>query len=188
MSEDKFAALRAAIARLPSRRGPSRVLVADPPWKFSDSLPKFKRGAAKNYSVLTVDDICDTPIPPMMDDSVLFLWRVSSMQEEALRVMRAWGYRQKSEIVWEKLTKNEKLHFGMGRYTRMSHEVCLIGVRGKCFPKVRNVRSVFAAPKGAHSEKPQAFYDIVEELYDGPYAELYARKYRQGWDTFGDEL
>ncbi len=45
----------------------------------------------------------------------------------------------------------------------------------------------FTWPRGRHSEKPAAFYDMVEQVSPGPYLELFARRQRLGWDTWGDE-
>ena len=110
------------------------------------------------------------------------------MQEEALMLARLWEFRPYTEIVWQKLTKHGKKHFGMGRIVRASHETCLVAVRGKMRPNVRNIRSTFEAPVGRHSEKPEAFFDLVETLFDGPYAELFARRRRPGWRCYGDQL
>lgn len=167
-----------------------RVICADPPWSFGDRLPGPGRGAAKHYDVMSIDDICTFPIPPVEPDALLFMWRVSSQLEEALRVVRAWGFKPHSEVVWEKTTVNGKPFFGMGRIVRGSHETCIIATRGRT-PKVisKNVRSRFSAPVGKHSEKPEFFYrEIVERLSAGPYCELFARKRRPGWVSFGNEL
>ncbi len=165
-----------------------RVLVADPPWRFSDRLPGNGRGAAKHYSTLSQVDILRFPLPPLARDAVLFLWRVSSMQAEALDVARVWGFTVKTELVWRKQTATGKRHFGMGRIVRAEHETCLVATRGRITPKVRTVRSTFRAPVGRHSEKPERFYELVEELFDGPYVELFARRQRRGWTCMGDEL
>lgn len=175
---------------------PFRVVVSDPPWQFGDSLPGESRGASKNYEVLGLQGICDFTLPPLEEEgAVLFLWRVSSMVEEAYSVIRAWDFVPKSEIVWQKLTKNGLRHFGMGRYVRATHETCVIATRGRCFPKVKNVRSTFEAPlplgedgKPKHSAKPEEFYKIVEEMYDGPYLEMFARKRRKNWTSWGNEV
>jgi N6-adenosine-specific RNA methylase IME4 len=166
------------------------VLCADPPWLFGDSLPGTGRGASKNYRCLTLPQICDFPIPDMAPDSYLFLWRVSSMVEEAYAVVRAWGFVPKSEIVWQKLTKNGKPWFGMGRTVRASHETAIIAVRGKPRPLVRNIRSTFSAvaQKAKHSAKPEKFYDLVERLAPRPYVELFARRQRLGWTCMGDQV
>src|SRR5262245_45254133 len=164
------------------------TLLADPPWRFGDSLPGPKRGAAKNYATMSTDDLCRLVLPDVAADARLFLWRVASMQEEALRVMRAWGFVPKAEVVWVKKTVHGKRHFGMGRTVRMEHEVCLIGARGRPPLLSRSVRSVFEAPYTKHSGKPDAFYDIVESLSPGPYCELFAERRRAGWQSIGNAL
>lgn len=122
-------------------------------------------------------DIARFPLPPLADDCALFMWRVASMQHEALAVIDAWGFTLKTEIVWEKLTVRGKPHFGMGRITRATHETCLVAVRDS-----------FSAAIGEHSEKPEAFFaEIVERLYDGPFVELFARRKRAGWICLGAE-
>jgi len=166
------------------------VLVADPPWMFRDSLPGRGRGAAKHYRCMRLADLCAMPTPTEGDhNSVLFLWRVASMQPEALKLAAAWGYTVKSELVWQKITRTGLHAFGMGHYTRASHEVCLIATRGSALPAVRNVRSTFDAPIGPHSAKPTAFYRLVQTLY--PHSmryELFARAVRPGFVQFGDQL
>jgi site-specific DNA-methyltransferase (adenine-specific) len=165
------------------------VLVADPPWSFRDALPGAARGAARNYPCLSVDELSAFPLPPIAADALLCLWRVASMQADALHVAQAWGFEPKAELVWEKTTRSGKPHFGMGRLVRGAHEVCLLATRGRFRPASRSVRSRFAAPVGRHSEKPEAFYAIVEQLAGRrPIVELFARRRRRGWSCFGNEL
>jgi len=45
----------------------------------------------------------------------------------------------------------------------------------------------FTWPRGSHSAKPEAFLDLVEQVSPGPYLELFARRQRLGWDTWGNE-
>lgn len=174
----------------------ARVLISDPPWKFGDKLPGNGRGAAKRYECMTVSQIMRMPLPPLHDDCVLFLWRVSSMVEEAYQVVRAWDFVPKTELVWEKTTdeSNEKLSIGMGRILRGAHETCIVAARGdriECMSK--SERTVFRAPRGEHSEKPEEFYRIVERLYPlelwpESHVELFARRRRRGWIQFGHGL
>lgn len=170
-------------------QSPAKVLLADPPWKFSDKVQGPGRGAEKHYPCMTVDQIVRFPLPPLADDCMLMLWRVAAMQQEALDVMRFWGFTLKSEVVWEKLTKHGKQHIGMGHYVRASHEVCLIGTRGRVQVQDRSVRSSFQAPVQEHSSKPDRIYEIAERLLPGgPYVELFARRVRSGWLQHGHEL
>jgi N6-adenosine-specific RNA methylase IME4 len=169
---------------------PFRVIAADPPWPFADKLPGPSRGAAKNYRVMTIDEIKAFELPPIADDALLFLWRVSAMVPEAYDVARAWGFTPKAELVWVKTKKGgEGLAFGMGRYVRAAHETCIIARRGKATVRSRSIRSVFFAIRSTrHSKKPEAFFRIVEKLSEGPYCELFARERRRKWTCFGDEL
>jgi len=198
------------------------TICADPPWMFGDKLPGDSRGAEKNYRVLSVDKIArflddanngyvldpqtGLAIPlrhHLAPDCRLFLWRVASMQQEALDVMKAWGFTLKTEVVWAKLTRGSKVtrwdaeevaaedkqHFGMGRTTRASHEVCLVGQLGRPERLASNIRDVFFAPYEEHSRKPEVFYrEVVEKVSPGPYLELFARQRRPNWYSLGDEL
>lgn len=185
---------------------PFHVLCADPPWKFDDRLPGPERGAERNYSCMSVEDICTMQLPPLADDCVLFLWRVAAMQQAALDVAAVWGFNVKTEVVWVKKSKTGRRWFGMGHTVRAEHEVCLVGARGRPKALRNDVRSVIGdlddglfegdeldfdgleAPALGHSRKPEIFYQIVESLFAGPYAELFARRPRAGWTTIGDQL
>ena len=54
--------------------------------------------------------------------------------------------------------------------------------------KDHSIKTWFASPRLRHSEKPEAAREIIQRLFDGPYAELFARKHTVGWDCFGDQL
>lgn len=174
-----------------------RVLVADPPWQPGDTLPGPSRGAAKQYITMPTDEIMRFPLPELADDAILFLWRLASMQQDALDVCRAWGFRAVSEVVWNKVTKNGKKHIGMGRTVRASHETALVCVRGRSSRLVVNkgIRSTFSAPLPVyeaghpdigrvlpgkngkhrvvkvgdyiHSAKPEAFFTEIVEPLTG---------------------
>jgi site-specific DNA-methyltransferase (adenine-specific) len=164
------------------------VLIADPPWKFDDGLPG-KRGVRHKYKPLTVQQIIEYPLPPMHRDAILFLWRVASQQRAALDVAAAWGFEERAELVWNKLTRTGKRHYGMGHFVRMEHEVCLIMVRGR--PKILdpNQRSTFDAfASGHYSRKPDEFYEIVKRMVGGPYVELFATRRVPGVQAYGQEL
>lgn len=164
-----------------------QTIVADPPWPFKDRLPGPKRGSASHYPLMTVGGIgayldkvgvADQIAP----DARLFLWRVASMQREAQMILDAWGFALKAELVWVKQTSKGKLWFGMGHQVRNSHEICLIATKGHPPTLSRSVRSVFMAPNVRHSQKPEEFFDIVEQLSPGPYLELFPRDHqREGW-------
>jgi N6-adenosine-specific RNA methylase IME4 len=177
-----------------------KVVVADPPWRFGDSLPGPGRGASKHYATLSLAEI-DAFLPALersgevrlADDVALFLWRVAAIQSAG--VPPAWGFTVKSELVWLKRTATGKLHFGMDRSVRMCHESAIIAHRGRPQRRSASIRSVFEARlpcdehgRVRHSAKPDEFYALVEQLYSGPYLELFARRRRPGWTTLGNEV
>lgn len=183
---------------------PHRVIVADPAWAPRDKLPGNGRGAAKHYPVMSTSRLLGY-LPSLelqgqvriADDALLVLWRLASMQADALDVVRAWGFRVVSELVWRKITRTGKRHFGMGRTVRAEHETALICVRGRTSRVIQShsVRSVFSAPvpcdengRPIHSAKPDEVFPIIEELAGGTGIELFARKRRDGWEQFGNQL
>lgn len=159
-----------------------RTIVADPPWNEQGG-GKLKRGADKHYPLIKkVDDIIDL-MQSWMDEEEheenqhMYMWVTNQFLAEGLRVMQALGFTYKTNIVWYKNS------FGIGRYFRGKHEICLFGVRGKGFDKdlrteVNNIPSAFDAKKREHSRKPDEFYDIVESRSKGPYMEMFARQSR----------
>jgi N6-adenosine-specific RNA methylase IME4 len=171
-----------------------KVIYADPPWQFNNKNTggSLSSGAANHYDVMTHEDICQLPVQDIADDDcILFMWWVASQPEEALRVVKSWGFTLKTMtgFVWDKETKHGKDFFGMGFYTRQGSENCLIAVKGKPQKVSSSVRAVTRAKVGKHSEKPNVFNDkIVELMGDVPRIELFARNTVDGWDSWGKGL
>lgn len=163
------------------------VIYADPEWKFKAfSEETTNHGPQFHYSVSETDDIAKRDIQSIAhSDCVLFLWATVPMLPDALKVVEAWGFEYKSQIVWV------KDRAGTGYWTRNKHEILLICTRGKptCPAPGENPESVIVAPVGAHSEKPERFAEIIECLYPNiPKIELNRRgPARHGWDAWGAE-
>ena len=123
------------------------------------------------------------------------MWATFPQLEDALRVMRAWGFEYKTAaFVWVKKNKKSGTNFwGMGQYTRANAEICLLGVtpgyRAKDCIKNHAVHQIIEAPIEEHSKKPdETRRRIVELLGDVPRIELFARQRSSGWDAWGDEI
>lgn len=122
------------------------------------------------------------------DDAHLYLWVTNGKLPDGLLVMKAWGFKYKTNIAWA------KDRFGLGQYFRGQHELCLFGVRGNIpYRKKENGkraqgRTLITAPKGAHSEKPEQLRSMIEIVSPGPYLELFARRPSPGWDVWGNEV
>ena len=151
-------------------------------------------GAAAQYTTMTVNDIC--ALAPMVNDladdnCILFMWWVGSQPEEALKVMKAWGFKLKTMtgFTWVKQTSKGNDFFGMGFWTRSGSENCLIATRGKIKRVSASVRSVIHAPIEEHSTKPNVFREeIVRLMGDVPRIELFARQKALGWSSWGNEI
>lgn len=81
--------------------------------------------------------------------------------------------------------------FGTGFYFRGQHELLLFGVKGDIHPPEESSRlpSILHAPVRGHSEKPEEVYYIIEKMYPNRrYLELFARKKREGWEAWGNEV
>ncbi len=69
----------------------------------------------------------------------------------------------------------------------MTTEFVLFAWKGSGSVKRRGPSTWFTWPRGRHSAKPEAFQDLVEQVSPGPYLELFARRQRLGWDTWGNQ-
>jgi N6-adenosine-specific RNA methylase IME4 len=158
-----------------------RTIVADPPWRYGSAATKADAG--KHYETMAVEEIRSIPVEGQAeDDAHLWLWAVNGLMEEAYSVVRAWGFSPITLITWCKTQP------GVGYYFRTNTEQCIFATRGKpMVPESKPMASYFIWPRGAHSSKPDAFYDVVEQVSPGPYLELFARRARFGWDYWGDE-
>jgi N6-adenosine-specific RNA methylase IME4 len=168
-----------------------RALLADPPWTFATYSAKGRgRSAENHYKTMSLDDIFDFKLPPMADDSVLFLWTTDPLLTTALQVMKEWGFRyQTVGFVWAKTNKNgDGFPMGLGFWARSNPEICLMGTRGKPHRIGKDVPKLVVAPRGKHSAKPDEVNHRIRRLVQGPYVEIFARRKIEGWTCLGDEL
>jgi N6-adenosine-specific RNA methylase IME4 len=137
---------------------------------------------------MTVDEIAAIPVLSLADDHCrLFLWATSRYLGDAFDVLERWGFKYIQTVVWKK-TGNPS-PFG-GSVAPNHAEFFLIGKRGAPPLWTRWTSSVIEVPAAQcfnHSRKPDVFQDLVEQVSGGPYLELFARRQRLGWDTWGDE-
>jgi N6-adenosine-specific RNA methylase IME4 len=169
------------------------IIYADPAWQYRDKANAGKRGACHKYPVMTLEDIKRLDVLSLAaDDCLLAMWWVPPMPNEALEVVKAWGFKPKTMqgFTWHKLSKTgAKDHFGMGNYTRANAECCLFAVRGKPKRICAAVRSLIVAPVGRHSAKPdEARQRLVQLMGDVSRVELFARTAAPGWDVWGNQV
>jgi len=193
---------------LPKARLFNAILI-DPPWEYDDRINDHSRGAINHYPTLTLEQIAAFPINDYVhEETFLYLWATKDFRVEAERLIKGFGFTFKTEFIWIKIKRNSKdeepdditekdLGIGMGHYNRLVHEYLLFAIKGESTnrPKLATTeRSVFFSPipegarKKKHSSKPDIAYQIIERNVDPPYLEIFARKSRPNWISWGNEL
>ena len=165
-------------------------IAIDPPWNERGG-GKVKRGADRHYPLMKTPDIirCILTAPCWHpgDDAHLWLWVTDNHLPDGLQVMSALGFRFIRTMPWVN-QKNGKLQIGLGQYMRGSHELCLLGVRGKTMKPAKAPPSVVIAERTKHSQKPVEAFAAIEQVSPGPRLEMFAREPRGGWDVWGNEV
>jgi N6-adenosine-specific RNA methylase IME4 len=170
------------------------AVLADPPWRFQNRTGKVapEHHRLSRYGTMTVEEIAGLPTANLCKDtSHLYLWVPNALLPDGLRVLDAWGFSYKSNIVWHKIRKDGGPDGrGVGFYFRNVTELVLFGVRGKnartLAPGRRQV-NFLATRKREHSRKPDELYDLIESCSSGPYLEMFARNTRAGWQGWGNQ-
>lgn len=172
------------------------TILADPPWQFQNRTGKIapEHHRLSRYSTLSLEDICALPVSDLAAEiSHLYLWVPNALLPNGLKVMEAWGFQYKSNIVWHKVRKDGGSDGrGVGFYFRNVTELLLFGVRGKfarTFGPGRRQVNMIESRKREHSRKPDEQYDIFEKCSPGPHIELFARwsDSRDRWVAWGDQ-
>ena len=164
-----------------------KTVLADPPW-YERGGGKIKRGADRHYPLMPTKDIMALNVKSICEDNChLYLWTTNNFLPDALKVMESWGFTYKTMITWIKDRQ------GLGQYFRGITEHCLFGVRGNLPYKIINAKrrqglTYITAPKTEHSKKPNELIDMIEKVSYPNYVELFAREYREGWTSLGNEI
>ena len=177
---ERLKADQARVANLAPVKGRFTTMVLDPAWREEELSESAQ--AITPYATMTIDEIAALPVPDWaMANSHLYLWVPNNRVGLGCGLMGHWGFKQKSILTWNKTTAKGKRKNGRGRYFLNSTEQVLFGVRGKLMTRASNIRTGFDAPVGAHSEKPEEFYEIVRRASPGPYGEAFQGKPRKGF-------
>jgi N6-adenosine-specific RNA methylase IME4 len=174
-------------------RGTFGTILIDPPWRFTNRTgkmaPEHKR--LRRYPTMSFDEIAALPVTGLAaPQSHLYLWCPNALLAEGLRIMQAWGFTYKTNLVWYKIRKDGGPDGrGVGFYFRNVTELLLFGVKGKLRTKQagRKQVNILLSRKQEHSWKPEQQYEIIEACSPGPYIELFARRKRTAWTCWGDQ-
>jgi N6-adenosine-specific RNA methylase IME4 len=187
-----------------------RTIVADPPWDHSDGtgvhITVGLSGRARDggsvvtplpYAVMSVAQIAALPVSDLAErDAHLYLWATNRYLRHVWEIVEGWSFEPVCLLTWCKSPSGWSPGGTFGSTT----EFCLFARRGALpasgsqptrwwlWPRRRGAPTSEGGKRiGGHSAKPEAFLDVVESVSPGPYLELFARRQRLGWDTWGDE-
>lgn len=168
-----------------------QMICADPPWDFSlFSIKGGNKSAQKHYRCLPIEEIMAFPVQDLAaENCLLAMYATAPMLRLQMRVLDAWGFTYKTEMVWRKVFESGKQTFGPGYIVRGSHEPILLATRGHPKFVAKNIRSCFDGIRREHSRKPEEGYEIFERMLPrARRVELFSRTDRPGWSTWVDEV
>ena len=210
--EEETKSIQQTIQESPSNA--YNIIYADPPWAYNRAIGNGvlrKKDGSLHYPSMHVDEL--KALGPEVqrisrDDAALLLWGTMPLLQEALDVIKAWGFTYKTCFVtWVKCTKDgTRPAFGVGYYTRSNAECCFLAVKGK-IPSYKKLIEGEAArrpnavqsivvdngdvviePRRQHSRKPDVVREkIVEVFGDIPRIEFFARTPTEGWSVLGND-
>ena len=175
-------------------KGKFKTILIDPPWRFTNRTGKIapEHRRLRRYETMSFAEIAAIPVSKYAaDPSHLYLWTPNALLPEALKIMDAWGFKYKTNIVWFKVRKDGGPDGrGVGFYFRNVTELLLFGIRGsmRTLAPGRSQVNLLATRKREHSRKPSGIYPIIQACSPGPYLELFAREKVEGWAHWGDEV
>lgn len=166
------------------------TLVIDPPWcvPTKSRIGRPNRPQGLPYETMTVEQIKNFPIKNYAEQGAhIYLWTTNKFIREAYNVFDSWGVNFHLMLVGIKpsgIAPNGGYVFGT--------EFCLMGFYGKPAIKWKRMGLLnwirMFNTKGKHSSKPDEFYNLVSEMSQPPYIDIFSRKNREGWDTYGNEV
>jgi N6-adenosine-specific RNA methylase IME4 len=160
-------------------------IVIDPPWPMQkierDERPV--QGVALDYPVMSLDELAKLPVSEKAaDDAHLYLWVTHKFLPAGLDLLETWGFHYQCVMTWRK-------NVGITPFSWMyDTEHVLFARRGGLPLTQLGLRLSFDAPVAGHSVKPDVFYDRVRNASPGPRLEMFARRKRDGFTPWGNEV
>jgi len=160
------------------------VIYADYPWELEASENSAQ--AKENFLLPVKSTELKKLQIPTEDNAILLMWSTVPTLEKALQVMNAWGFKYKSNMIWDRQFAST------GQWTRSQHEILLIGIKGNFAPPSEDllVSSVYSEEQKESFLKPSYFYEQIERMFPGEkYLELFSqKKHSNHWEDWGNQI
>lgn len=176
---------------------PYDIVLIDPPWSYAGQQDKWG-AAAKFYPTMSNEELLAFPAYDWLSPKgIMFVWATSPRLDFAIDCIRAWGLTYRGVAFnWIK-TKKDGIPVGAQgvrpSIVKPTSELVLAASRVKTGRPMKlfdeSIRQIVLAPKQEHSRKPDAIHESIERMYpDASKIELFARRRREGWDAWGNEV
>jgi N6-adenosine-specific RNA methylase IME4 len=133
---------------------------------------------------MSLEEIAALPVKDWAaKDAHLYVWTINAYIEDTYEIVRRWGFKPSTLLTWCKPPNG----IGLGGTYSLTTEHVLFARRGTHPALQRHDSTWWLWPRRKHSEKPEAFLDMVEATSPGPYLEMFARRARFGWDYWGNQ-
>ena len=164
-------------------KGKYSTIVIDPPWP----MQKIERECAPNqtafdYPVMTEGELGAMDLPAA-EDCHLWLWTTHKFMPMALRLAPVWGFKYVCAFVWHKPGGFQP--FGLPQYNCEFALYCRKG--SPKFETTKRFNTCFEGPRGAHSEKPEEFYETIRRVTGGRRLDMFNRRSIKGFTGWGNE-
>ena len=172
------------------------TIVADPPWEYPSKMGRGRDtrpgrvvlrggdGLCCPYPTMTLEQIKALPVGECAADGChLWLWTTNAFLRQGFDVMQAWGFKYLAPVHWIKPS-------GIGAWFINRTQTVLFGYRKPCrMGEGRYSPNIITSTSPRrHSEKPEEAFALIESVSDGPRLELFARRPREGWTVWGNEV
>jgi len=179
--DDNIDEQKRAIENLKPIKGIFDIIVIDPPWPYGGGYNPEGHRVASPYPEMSMMELAAIKLPAS-DNCILWLWTTHKFIWDAKDLLGIWGFEYKAILVWDK----QKM--GMGEWLRMQCEFCLLGIKGKPLWESKSLRDFISEVRTEHSVKPDVFYRMIENNFNGSKLDYFSRKERTGWVGYGTEL
>ena len=175
---------------LKERKMKYKTIVIDPPWAIGSFANTGRKGhkikpMSDNYITMSIEEIKNMPISKLADENAfVFLWTTHTFLPKCFEILEEWGFKYHLTLTWDK--GRGLTHFGFHRKT----EFCLFAYNGKLNHEVKgkSIHSIMYEYNQGHSIKPNIFYNEIQRKFPEPYLDVFARRERDGWAVFGNEV
>jgi len=192
--EEKVKPTAAHLKEFSGLSGTFSTILIDPPWRFLNRTGKVapEHRRLHRYETMSFEEIGNLPVAKYARERAhLYMWCPNALLLEGLTIMKEWGFKYKTNIVWYKIRKDGGPDGrGVGFYFRNVTELLLFGVHGamRTLAPGRSQVNVLLTRKEEHSKKPKESYRLIEHCSPGPFLELFARERVKGWHQWGDQV